>query len=78
MVDLAINGNHQDVQIKGGGGRVLPPVTFEKDGLSGVVVPMGDSSIILVGEPNEDFTAIVDNIDKIVYHWLCCTMKHTH
>ncbi|MCJ2377305.1 DUF3379 domain-containing protein [Vibrio sp. ZSDZ34] len=39
---------------------------FDKDGLSGVVVPMGDSSVILVGELNEDFSAIINSIDKII------------
>ncbi len=39
---------------------------FNKDGLSGVIAPMGESSVILVGEAGEDFSTMISSIDKIV------------
>ena len=34
VMDLAVNGTHEDVYIKGGKGLVTAPVVFEKEGLN--------------------------------------------
>lgn len=40
--------------------------TFDKDGLSGIVEPLGETSFILVGEQGENFQKIGKNIRKIL------------
>ncbi|SEG34126.1 DUF3379 domain-containing protein [Vibrio hangzhouensis] len=40
--------------------------TFDKDGFSGLVEPLGEASFILVGEQGEDFQKIGENIRKIL------------
>ncbi|MFA0086157.1 DUF3379 domain-containing protein [Vibrio sp. 10N.261.51.F12] len=39
---------------------------FDKDGMSGLVEPIGDASFILVGEKGEDFSKIGESIKKIL------------
>ncbi|NOH29211.1 DUF3379 domain-containing protein [Vibrio mediterranei] len=40
--------------------------SFDKDGMAGMVEPIGDASFILVGEEGEDFSKIGENIKKIL------------
>jgi hypothetical protein len=40
--------------------------SFDKDGMSGVVKPMGNSSFILVGEKGEDLAKIGESIRKVM------------
>ncbi|MGF1749460.1 DUF3379 domain-containing protein [Vibrio cionasavignyae] len=39
---------------------------FQKDGMSGLVEPLGDASFILVGEKGEDFSKIGENLKDIL------------
>ncbi|WP_425666536.1 DUF3379 domain-containing protein [Vibrio tubiashii] len=41
-------------------------VDFNEDGLAGVVEPMGDTSMIIVGDEGEDVTKIAESISKII------------
>lgn len=41
-------------------------IDFNKDGMSGTVVPIEDSSVILVGEENEDITEIAAVLTSII------------
>ncbi|MFC5078228.1 hypothetical protein VTH8203_04279 [Vibrio thalassae] len=40
--------------------------SFDKDGMAGMVEPIGDASFILVGEEGEDYAKIGENIKKIL------------
>lgn len=40
--------------------------SFEKDGMSGVIEPIGNTSLILVGEKDEDVTKIAEKIAKMI------------
>ncbi|NOI81522.1 DUF3379 domain-containing protein [Vibrio tubiashii] len=41
-------------------------VDFNEDGMSGVVEPMGDTSMIIVGDEGEDVAKIAESISKII------------
>lgn len=39
---------------------------FNKDGMTGVIVPLGDSSMIIVGDEGEDVSKIAKDLQKII------------
>ena len=41
-------------------------VNFEEDGMTGIVEPMGNTSLILVGEEGENVTKIAESVSKII------------
>lgn len=41
-------------------------VDFEKEGMAGVVEPVGQTSLILVGEEGEDVAKIAENLMTII------------
>lgn len=42
------------------------PTDFNEDGMSGIIEPMGDTSLILVGEEGEDVAKIADKLANII------------
>lgn len=41
-------------------------INFEKDGMAGVVEPMGNTSLIIVGEEGENVAKIAENLSNII------------
>lgn len=41
-------------------------VDFEKEGMAGVIEPVGQTSLILVGEEGEDVAKIAENLMTII------------